>query len=112
MLNELDIYEKSFLYSIAAYVGYEDGCLKYDNGKEINFESLIEITQISRRKLKDVINQLVNKKVLYKKKKGRNIQYFVNPWLISKGNRISKKLRTMFKEYNIKIYKKKWRELQ
>ena len=41
-MEELDTYEKAFLYSIASYVGYDDCCLKFDNGVELTFEKMVE----------------------------------------------------------------------
>ena len=113
-MTKLDIYEKAFLFSIAPYVGYEDCCLKYpSNGKELKYESLVEITGISRAKLQSVINSLIEKDIIYKGKNSRNNQYFVNPWLFCKGNRINKVLKTMFKNYQIQIFGgTKWKDLK
>lgn len=111
IMRELNVYEKAFLYSIAPYVGYEDCCIKYDNGKELNFDTLSDITGISTGKLSEVIKDLIDKDIIYKGKNSRNVQYFVNPWLFCKGNRINKVLKTMFRNYRIRIYGVKWREL-
>lgn len=112
-MSNLDVYEKAFLFSIVPYVGYEDCCLKYDNGRELKFESLLEITGISRAKLQSVINSLVEKDIIYKGKNSNTIQYFVNPWLFCKGNRINKVLRTMFKNYKIQVFDgTKWKDLK
>lgn len=102
-MKALDIYEKAFLYSIATYIGYEDCCLKHDNGKELRFDTLVEITGISKGKLSSVINGLIDKNILYKGKNSNTTQYFVNPWLFCRGNRINKVLKTMFKNYQIQI---------
>ena len=112
-MRELDVYEKAFLYSIATYIGYEDCCLKYDNGVELRFDALVEITGISKGKLSSVINGLVEKDILYKGKNSNTIQYFVNPWLFCKGNRINKVLKTMFKNYKVQVMNgTKWKDLK
>lgn len=112
-MKSLNIYEKGFLFSIVPYIGYEDCCLKYDNGIELKFDSLIEISGISKGKLSQVINSLVEKDILYKGKNSNMTQYFVNPWLFCKGNRINKVLKTMFKNYKIQIKNgKEWKELE
>jgi len=111
-MKELNVYEKAFLYAIAPYVGYEDCCIKYDNGKELNFNTLSDITGISTGKLSEVIKGLIDKDILYKGKNSKNVQYFVNPWLFCKGNRINKVLKTMFKNYYIRTLGKKWSELE
>ncbi len=112
-MSNLDVYEKAFLFSIVPYIGYEDCCLKYDNGRELKFESLLEITGISRAKLQSVVNSLIEKDIIYKGKNSNAMQYFVNPWLFCKGNRINKVLRTMFKNYKIQVFDgTKWKDLK
>lgn len=104
VMKSLDVYEKAFLFAIAPYVGYEDCCLKYpSNGIELKFETLVDISGISRSKLSSVIAGLVEKDIIYKGKNSNNIQYFVNPWLFCKGSRINKVLKTMFKNYSVQI---------
>lgn len=111
IMKELDTYEKAFLYSIAPFVSYEDCCLKYDNGKELSFNALSEISGISKGKLSETVKSLIDKDILYKGKNSRNVQYFVNPWICSRGNRINKVLKTMFKNYKIRTLGVRWREL-
>ena len=73
----------------------------------------MEISGISKGKISSVINGLVEKDILYKGKNSRNVQYFVNPWLFCKGNRINKVLKTMFKNYEIRTMDKtKWKDLR
>lgn len=114
LMKNLDIYEKAFLFSIAPYVGYEDCCLKHpSNGVELKFDKLVEISGISRSKLSAVIGGLIDKDILFKGKNSNTIQYFVNPWLFCKGNRINKVLKTMFKNYQIQIFDgTKWKDLK
>lgn len=113
IMKELDVYEKAFLFSVAPYVGYEDCCLKYDNGIELKFDTLVNITGISKGKLSSVINSLVEKDILYKGKNSNSTQYFVNPWLFCKGNRINKVLKTMFKNYQIQVFNgTKWKDIK
>ena len=111
IMKELNVYEKAFLYSIAPFVSYEDCCLKYDNGKELSFNTLSEISGISKGKLSGTIKKLIDKDILYKGKNSKNTQYFVNPWLFYKGNVINKTLKTMFKNYKIRTLGVRWREL-
>ena len=111
IMKELVTYVKAFLYSIAPFVSYEDCCLKYDNGKELSFDTLSEISGISKGKLSETIKKLIDKDILYKGKNSKNTQYFVNPWLFCKGNRINKVLKTMFKNYKIRTLGIRWREL-
>lgn len=112
-MKELDVYEKAFLYSIATYIGYEDCCLKYDNGIELRFDALVDISGISKGKLSSVIAGLIEKDIIYKGKNSNTTQYFVNPWLFCKGNRINKVLKTMFKNYKIQVFNgTQWKDLK
>ena len=113
IIPNLDVYEKALLCSIIPYVGYEDCCIKSINGIELDIDKMIEISGISKRKLQDVIKSLVNKHILYKKKNGKKCKYFVNPWLVCKGNTINGNLKAMFKDYEIQILDGiRWKELR
>ena len=83
---------------------YEDCCLKHDNGDELTTNDLIEISGFSRAETFRVISSLVKKDILYKgRNSSKNRQYFINPWIFCKGNRINKVLKTMFKNYKIRV---------
>jgi len=111
-LESLSTYEKAFLFSIAMYVGYEDCCIKYDNGRCLGFDDLIKISKFSREKAWNTINSLIKMDIIYKGKNSMGLQYFVNPWLFCKGTRIDKVLKTMFKNYRVKVMNgTKWGDL-
>jgi predicted HTH transcriptional regulator len=113
IMKELSANEKAFLFSIATYIGYEDCCLKYDNGENITSEDLIQITNLGRTTVFDVISSLIKKDILYKGRNSKNRQYFINPWLFCKGNRINKVLKTMFQNYRIRILEgKRWKDVK
>ena len=69
-MNNLDVYEKALIYSIATYIGYEDCCLKYDNGRQMDFDGIVEVSGISRGKVSSTINSLVSKDMLGKAGEG------------------------------------------
>ena len=113
VLKELSTTERAFLFSIAPYINFEDCCLKYKNGVDVTTDDLIEICNLSRSTTFNTVNTLVDKDILYKGKNSKNRQYFVNPWLFCKGNRINKVLRTMFQNYRVRIYGGiKWKDLK
>jgi len=103
MMKSLSVYERSFLFSIATYVGYEDCCLKYDNGICLDFEALIDISGMSRGMLSKVLGDLKQADIIYKGVNSKGIQYFVNPWIYCKGVRINAVLKTMFKNYHVRV---------
>jgi hypothetical protein len=113
VLSEFSTTERAFLFSIATYIGYEDCCLKYDNGNELNFDDIVEICGMSRGQTSNTVNSLIKKDIIYKGKNSKQRQYFVNPWLYCKGNRINKVLKTMFTNYKIRILGgKKWKDVR
>ena len=87
--------------------------MQYDNGEDIGSEDLVAITGLSRSVVYQTINSLVNKDILYKGRNSVNRQYFANPWLFCKGNRVNKVLKTMFKNYRIRVLNnKRWKDLK
>ena len=103
VMKELSTKEKAFLFSIATYIGYEDCCLKYDNGEIISTDDLVEISGMGRSTVFEVIASLMKNDIIYKGRNSKNRQYFINPWLFCKGNRINKVLRTMFRNYRVRV---------
>lgn len=111
-MDDLSHTEKAFLFSVSPYISFEDCRLVYANGVDIGTEDFIKITKLSRSVVYDTINSLIKKDILYKGRNSRTRQYFVNPWLFSKGNRINKVLKAMFGNYKIKVLNgKRWKDL-
>lgn len=101
--QELTMHEKAFLFSIVPYIGYEDCCLKHSNGNPLGTEDLAKVTGMPRRTVYEVIGTLTKKDILYKGKNSKERQFFINPWLFCKGNRINNVLKTMFRNYKIRV---------
>ncbi len=113
VLPELSVYEKAFIASVAPYIGYDDCCIKYPNGNDITSEDLVGLTGLSRSKMFTTIDSLCKKDIIYKGKNSKGLQYFINPWLFCKGNRINQVLKTMFKNYRIRVLGgMKWKDIK
>ena len=113
ILEELEPYERIFLFSIAPYVGFTDCCIKSGNNVALNFEGMMKISKISKGKLSEVLQNLRKKDIIYKGNNSKDIQYFVNPWIFNKGNKYNKVLRTMFENYKIRTKGNvKWKDLK
>lgn len=111
-MDDLSQAEKSFLFSIVPCVSYDDCHLEID-GRDIGTEDLINITKLSRGLVYETIRTLTQKDILYRGKNSKNRQYFVNPWIFCKGNMINKVLKTMFKNYKIRILGgKQWEDVK
>lgn len=111
-LTDLSPNEKAILFTISPYVGYDDCCLKHENGNMITFDCIVELSGLSRSTVSEVMNSLILKDIIYKGKNGKERQYFVNPWLFAKGNRINKVLKTMFRNYRVRVVNKKWKDIR
>lgn len=113
VLPELSQNEKSFLLCISVYISYEDCHLQFTNGFDIGTEDLVKITGFSRSVVYELVESLIKKDIIYRGKNSVTRQYFVNPWLFHKGNRVNKVLKTMFKNYRIRtLDNKKWKDLK
>jgi hypothetical protein len=113
VLPELSQNEKAFLMCMSIYISYEDCHLQFSNGIDIGTEDLIKITGFSRSVVYELVESLIKKDIIYKGKNSVTRQYFVNPWLFHKGNRVNKVLKTMFKNYRIRtLDNKKWKDLK
>jgi hypothetical protein len=111
-MNDLSGIEKILLFSIVPYISFEDCHLQYENGVDMGSEDLVKISGMSRAATYDAISSLVRKDILYKGKNSKGRQFFVNPWLFCKGNRVNKVLKTMFKNYHIRVLDgKKWKDI-
>lgn len=112
-MKDLSQNEKVFLFSIVPYVSYDDCHLQDVGGEDMGTEDLVKIVGISRSVTYKTIESLLKKDIIYKGKNSKNKQYFVNPWLFCKGNRINKVLKTMFQNYKIRILgDKRWKDVR
>ena len=102
-LASLSINERAFLFSVVTYIGYNDCCIKHDNGKEMSMDSLVVLTKMKKTLLYQTIESLRRKDIIYKGKNSQGDQFFMNPWLFARGNQINRVLKTMFKNYRIKV---------
>jgi len=112
-MDDLTQAEKAFLFSVVPCVSYDDCHLQTYDGRDAGTEDLVRITKLSRALVYETIRTLIQKDILYKGKNSKNRQYFVNPWIFCKGNRINKVLKTMFKNYKIRILGgKAWKDVK
>lgn len=103
--------EKALLISIAPYVSYYDCHLQYSNGRDIGIRAIVDITGYSKKTVVKILASLVDKDILYRGKNSKNHQWFVNPWLVSRGSVVNPVLKAMFKNYYIRTKDCKWKDL-
>jgi hypothetical protein len=111
-IKDLSVNERAFLFSIVPHIGYEDCCIKYSNGRPLGTEDLVKVTYMPRSTVYEVLVSLTKKDILYRGKNSKERQFFINPWLFCKGSRINKVIRTMFRNYRIRVLGGvKWKNL-
>lgn len=110
-MASLSINERAFLFSVVTFIGYNDCCIKHDNGKEMSLDYLVQLTKMKKTLLYKTIESLRKKDIIYKGKNSEGDQFFMNPWLFARGNQINKVLKTMFRNYKIYVHGgQKWGE--
>jgi len=112
-MKDLTPNEKAILFTVSPYINYEDCCLKQENGSMLTFDNIVELSGLSRGAVSQAINSLIKKDILYRGKNSKERQYFMNPWLFCKGNRINKVLQTMFRNYKVRVCNNmKWKDIK
>jgi hypothetical protein len=89
--------EYSIVVTGINYLRYVSGVIAFENGKALNKYNFMEFTSLSESSVEKALAGLVEKKIFSKNKTGHDIQYFVNPFIFMRGERINKTLYVMFK---------------
>jgi len=110
--KELNAYERAVLFQLQFYVSYESGLIRYPNGREIGFNDVVEMTGLAKATVTSAISGLVAKDILYKGKNSKRTQYYMNPWIASKGVVPNSTLKDMFGNYRIRSKgNTRWKDL-
>ncbi|MEI3530103.1 MAG: hypothetical protein V8Q75_03385 [Bacilli bacterium] len=94
--NILSKYGK-YICLLLKYVGYMDGILRFNNGIYLSNKSISKIFGISERNTIKILNDLIKEDVIHKHKEKNKNYYTFNPWIASKGKRVSIDLYNEFK---------------
>lgn len=92
-----DIYEMGVLGKLMPYVSYISCRIQHRNGKQIGTEGIAEIVGLSRNKTYTVLTSLIVKGVLYREKSGREVGYYLNPYLMYRGKSVGAGVKAKFK---------------
>jgi hypothetical protein len=111
LMPDLDNSEKCLLFSMMPYVSFIHNCVQYGNGVDIGTEDMIEISGLSKGTVYTCVDSLISKDILYKGKNSKKNQFYINPWLIHKGQVLNVVLKNMFKNYYIRSKEKFWKDL-
>lgn len=97
----------SIIIMAIRYLRYGSGIVAFENGKPFTKHDFIEFCKLKERTVDYAVEELVEKKIFSKNKTGHDIQYFVNPFIFMRGERINKTLYVMFKNSKwAKLYQK------
>jgi len=100
--------ETSLVYYLVQYLSYESGMLKHRNGQPLDRAYISDETGQSERTVDRLLQGLKEKHVMGRNVVGREVQYFLNPWLFMRGKRINRTLHDMFKNSRwAKVYELK-----
>ena len=94
--NMLSKYGK-YICSLLKYVGYMDGILRFNNGIYLSNKSISKIFGITERNTIKILDDLIKEDVIHKHKEKNKNYYTFNPWIASKGKRVSINLYNEFK---------------
>lgn len=113
LLPTLSKSEGSVFLNLIPYISYRTCCLQYSNGREVNLDTIVSITGMSKPTVIGAVEGLISKDVLYKGRNSKSNQYFVNPWIANKGMIANKVLQQMFRNYRVKSLNNiKWGDME
>lgn len=95
-VGTLYVYGK-YICLLLKYVGYMDGILRFNNGIYLSNKSISKIFGISERNTIKILDDLIKEDVIHKHKEKNRNYYTFNPWIASKGKRVSINLYNEFK---------------
>ena len=94
--NMLSKYGK-YICLLLNYIGYMDGILRFNNGIYLSNKSISKIFGITERNTIKILDDLIKEDVIHKHKEKNKNYYTFNPWIASKGKRVSINLYNEFK---------------
>jgi len=81
------------------YISYTTGMLMKGNNQPLKRKDMLRIFDMTEKTFDNNMNSLILKGIFSKNKVGREVQYFANPYLFTKGNKINKTLKSMFRNF-------------
>jgi hypothetical protein len=89
--------ELQMAYSLLPFLSYESGMLKHFNGQPVTRQYIADYTGLSVKTVDRLLQGLKEKQVIGRNVVGREVQYFMNPWIFMRGKRVNRTLHDMFK---------------
>lgn len=90
--------EVQFVYYLLQFLEFESGVLSHPtNGKHLSREYISLDTGMGLSTVDRLLGKLKEEKVISHNHLGREVKYFMNPFIFMRGRRINKTLHEMFK---------------
>lgn len=89
--------EQLFIDYLVEFIRFESGLIAFANGKPLTRKKMAEDTGLNVKTVDNLLRSLRLKQVISKNKMGQEVQYFMNPYLFMRGQRINKTLVDMFR---------------
>ena len=86
-----------YICILLRFVGYLDGILKFNNGIYLNNNTISKIFNVNLRNTIKILNELLKEDIIHKHKIKNKNYYTFNPWIASRGKRVSIELYDDFK---------------
>ena len=92
----------SIFLSIVEYLQYETGRIVFRNGNMINRKTLLKLCGVSKNTFDKQMSGLIKDDAIKGVRDGKNIIYFVNPYIIHIGKKVNLSLYDLFKDTQYK----------
>jgi hypothetical protein len=95
--GELSGTDYTVLFALMPHIRFETGMVAHDNGHYMRLRTIVQLSKLSERAVYGSIEKLVRKRILAKVRTGRDIKFYVNPYIFMRGRSVNKTLESMFR---------------
>lgn len=89
----------ALLFHLEGYLEFKTNRIATKNGKRFTNKDLQAMTGLSSVTLKHSLNELEDKLIIKRVGKSQSREIYINPYLMCAGNKMSKEIENLFKEY-------------
>jgi hypothetical protein len=112
LMPTLNNNERIFLFSIQGYIAFDSCVVTYRNNKPVDIGGLCKVSNLSEPVIYRVIKSLRDKGILAIALIKNGKAFVINPWLVMRGTKVNATLKTLFADYYIQTFKKRWGDLK
>lgn len=97
---KLSVNASALLFQIEGYLEFKTNRVANKNGKRFTNKDLQDMVGISSTTLKNTLNELEDKLIIKRVGDGQSREIYINPYLMCAGNKMSKDIEELFKDYS------------